>query len=235
LGLEVILAGDSAMGVEKLVGDVGHDGGAAGRDAAFGDEDEEAGEKLVDVETGAELGELREEFGGEVFGVILRRLGRSEQSGMAETEMRASVQNSETAAAAIGGEVTAAGRVVQFGLGRVRGVALGNACGIGGAGFIGCEGHLLFLSGKEEGCTLRRGKKSAQGIDGKGVAECPLWREVRKELEIKEIDEVEETEEFAEATRRGQSGGFAVENSRLKLSWISYFVKYYFSSIIGKP
>ena len=30
LGLEVIVAGDSAMGVEKLVGDVGHDGGATG-------------------------------------------------------------------------------------------------------------------------------------------------------------------------------------------------------------
>jgi len=56
---------------------------------------------------------------------------------------------------------------------------------------------------------------------------------VRKELEIKEIDEVEETEEFAEATRRGRFGGLAVENSRLKLSWISYSVKYYFSSIIG--
>jgi len=60
-----------------------------------------------------------------------------------------------------------------------------------------------------------------------------LWREVRKELEIKEIDEVKEIKEFAEATRMGRFGGFAVENSRLKLSWISYSVKYYFSSIIG--
>ena len=153
LGLGVIVADDGAMGVEKLVGDVGHDGGAAGRDAAFGDEDEEAGEKLVDVETGAELGEFGEEFGREVFGVILRRLGRSEQSGMTETKMGAGIQNSETAAAAIGGEVTASGRVVRFGLGRVRGVALGIACGIGRAGFIGCEGHWLFLSGKEEGCA----------------------------------------------------------------------------------
>jgi hypothetical protein len=56
---------------------------------------------------------------------------------------------------------------------------------------------------------------------------------VRKDLEIKEIDEVEETEEFAEATRMGRLGGFAVENSRLMLSWISYPVKYYLSSIIG--
>ena len=56
---------------------------------------------------------------------------------------------------------------------------------------------------------------------------------MRKELEIKEIDEVKEIKEFAEATRMGRFGGFAVENSRLKLSWISYSVKYYFSSIIG--
>jgi hypothetical protein len=139
LGLDGVVAGDGAMGVEKLVGDVGHDGGATGGDAAFGDEDEEAGEKLVDVEAGAELGEFGEEFGGEVFRVVLWRLGRSEQSRMAETKMGAGVQNSETIAAAIGGEVTAAGRVVRFGLGRVRGVALGNACGIGGAGLIGCE------------------------------------------------------------------------------------------------
>jgi len=58
LGRDVIVAGDGAMGVEKLVGDVGHDGGAAGGNAAFGDEDEEAGKKRFDVETGAELGEL---------------------------------------------------------------------------------------------------------------------------------------------------------------------------------
>jgi hypothetical protein len=153
LFFELAIAGDGAMGVEKLVGDISHDGGATRGDAALGDEDEEAGEKLVDVDTGAELGEFGEEFGGEVFQVVLRRLGHSEQSGMAETEMRAGVQNSETTAAAIGREVTAAGGVVRFGLGRARGVALGNACGRGGAGFIGCEGHLLFLSGKEEGYT----------------------------------------------------------------------------------
>ena len=51
-------------------------------------------------------------------------------------------------------------------------------------------------------------------------------------MEIKEIDEVKEIKEFAEATRMGRFGGFAVENSRLKLSWISHSVKYYFSSII---
>jgi len=57
-----------------------------------------------------------------------------------------------------------------------------------------------------------------QGIDGKGVDEWPLWREVRKELEVKEIGEVKEIKEFAEATRMRRFGGFAVENSRLMLS-----------------
>jgi len=32
--------GDAAVGVEELVGDVSEDGSAAGRDTAFGDEDE---------------------------------------------------------------------------------------------------------------------------------------------------------------------------------------------------
>jgi hypothetical protein len=160
LGLDDIVAGDGAMGVEELVGDIGHDGGASGVNAAFGDEDEEAGEKLVDVETGAELGEFGEEFGGEVFRVVLR-LGRGEQRRMAEAKMGASVQHSETTAAAVGGEVAAAEGGLCFGLGSVRHVGLNEACGIGGSGFIGCEGHLLFLSGKEEGYTLRRDEKSA--------------------------------------------------------------------------
>ncbi len=77
LGFDEVIASDGAMGVEKLVGNVSHDGGAAGRDAAFGDEDEEAGEKLVDVEAGAELGEFGEEFGGEVFRVVLDRHGKA--------------------------------------------------------------------------------------------------------------------------------------------------------------
>ena len=45
-----------------------------------------------------------------------------------------------------------------------------------------------------------------------------MWREVRKELEVKEIGEVKEIKEFAEATRMRRFGGFAVENSRLMLS-----------------
>jgi hypothetical protein len=60
---------DGAVGVEDLVGDVGHDGGAAGSDAAFGDENEEAGKELVDGESGVKFGGFGEKVGGEVFEV----------------------------------------------------------------------------------------------------------------------------------------------------------------------
>jgi hypothetical protein len=73
LGLGVEFAVDGAVGVENLIGDVGHDGGAARSDAALGDEDEEAREKLVDGEGGVKFGGLRQEVGGEVFEVAGRR------------------------------------------------------------------------------------------------------------------------------------------------------------------
>jgi hypothetical protein len=133
---------DGAVRVEELVGDVGQDGGATGGDAAFGDENEEAGEELVDVNGGVELGELGEKVGGEVFRVVLRGLSRGgDQRGVAETEVGASIQNSKTATATVGGEMAAAWM-------------------IGRAGFSGCEGHFLFLSLEREGHTLRRDKKS---------------------------------------------------------------------------
>ena len=68
LGLEVVIEGDGAVGVEELVGDVGQDGGAARGDATFGDEDKEQGEELGDVDGGVELGELGEKFRVEVGG-----------------------------------------------------------------------------------------------------------------------------------------------------------------------
>ena len=59
--------------VEELIGDVSENGGAAGGDAAFGDEGEEAREKLAEIDSRRELGELREEVGGEVLRVTVRR------------------------------------------------------------------------------------------------------------------------------------------------------------------
>jgi hypothetical protein len=115
------------VGVEELVGDVGKDGGAAGRDAAFGYESEEAGEELTDVRAGGELSEFGKEIGGEVFRVVLQGLGRGrDQGGVSEAEIGANIQNSKTATATVGGEMAAAWM-------------------IGRAGFSGCEGHFLFL------------------------------------------------------------------------------------------
>jgi hypothetical protein len=66
-GLSFVFACDGAVRMEELVGDVGEDGGAARGYAAFGDEDQEAVEKLVDVRGGIELREFGEEFREEVF------------------------------------------------------------------------------------------------------------------------------------------------------------------------
>ena len=82
--LEVVIVGDGAVGVEELVGDVGQDGGAAGGNAAFGNEGEKAGEKLADVYADGELGEFGEKVGGEVFRVTVRLL---RGAGVAQTEM----------------------------------------------------------------------------------------------------------------------------------------------------
>jgi len=73
--LEEVIAGDGAVRVEKLVGDVGEDGGAAGGDGALGDELEEPGEELTDVYASGELGEFGEELGGEVFRAAMGLLG----------------------------------------------------------------------------------------------------------------------------------------------------------------
>jgi hypothetical protein len=85
--------GDGTVGVEELVGDVAEDGGTAGGDASFGDENEESSEELADVGSGGELGEFGEKLGGEVFVVVLRRLGIGGDRSVAETEMGAGVQD----------------------------------------------------------------------------------------------------------------------------------------------
>ena len=147
LGLDEVIARDGPMGVEELVGDVGHDRGAAGGDAAFGDEDEEAGEKLVDVDAGAELGEFGEEFGGEAFRVVLDVHRKGSGGGclrVAEAKARVSWRAGEAAALAVGIEISTAR---SGGLWR---------CGdriTGGAGTDSCCAHELFLFFGEEGGT----------------------------------------------------------------------------------
>jgi len=60
---------DDTVGVKELVGDIGENGGAAGRHAAFGGLDEEAREEFAKVVRGGEFGEAAEEVPGEILGV----------------------------------------------------------------------------------------------------------------------------------------------------------------------
>ena len=61
------------MGVKELVADVGEHGSAAGRDAAFSHEDEEAEEVFAKVLGGGEVPAVGEEILREVGGVIGER------------------------------------------------------------------------------------------------------------------------------------------------------------------
>jgi hypothetical protein len=122
--LNVELAVDGALGVEDLVGDVGHNGGAARGDAAFGDEDEEAGEELVDGKGGVEFGRLGEKVGGEVFEVAGRGDERQASGDVAleMTEAEARFGTGKPAAPAIGIAMQAAGGIVFRGAGVVAGL-----------------------------------------------------------------------------------------------------------------
>ena len=60
------------MRVEELIGNVSEHGGAPRRDAALGDQSEETGEKLAEIDRGRELGELREEIGSEIIRVVVQ-------------------------------------------------------------------------------------------------------------------------------------------------------------------
>src|SRR3989304_1805853 len=59
---------DGGEGVEKLVGDVGEDGGTAGGDAILSEEEQKAGEEVVDGSGGFEFIEAAGESGGKIGG-----------------------------------------------------------------------------------------------------------------------------------------------------------------------
>src|SRR6266478_4748962 len=101
--------------VEKLIGDVGENGGAPRGDAAFGHQSKEAGEKLAEIDGGRELGEVGEEVGREVFGIVVQLQG---SGGFGEAEMvRAKAEMrlraSEAATLPIGEAKQAASGIVE--------------------------------------------------------------------------------------------------------------------------
>ncbi len=120
----VDLALDGDEGVEELVGDVGKDGGAAYGDAVLHHEDEEFGEKLIDLLGGLEVVELDQEVGGEVDVYGLRRLEL--QGGVTKAE--AGAEGTKTTLATVSGEMTAL--LVASGDGRCAGGAGAGCLGI---------------------------------------------------------------------------------------------------------
>jgi hypothetical protein len=124
--------------MEELAGDEGEDGGAAWRDAALGDEDEEAREELADVRAGRELGEFGEKIGGEIFRVVVNVHwygGAGVWLRMTEAKARVSLRARKAATLAVGIEIRTARR------GGFR-----RGCdGIGNGGAIGCGVHEFFL------------------------------------------------------------------------------------------
>ena len=108
--------------VEELIGDVSENGGASRRDAALGDQSEEAGEKLAEIDSGEKFGELREEVGGKVFRIVVQLegsggFGRAE---MVRTEAEVRLRASEAATLTVGVAIQAASGIVQGNAGRLR-------------------------------------------------------------------------------------------------------------------
>src|SRR6266849_4740803 len=108
--------------VEELIGDVSENGSASRRDAAFGDQSEEAGEKLAEIDSRREFGELREEVGREVFGVVVQLQGSGGfgQAEMVRTKAEVRLRASEAATLAVGVAIEATGGLVEGNAGRFR-------------------------------------------------------------------------------------------------------------------
>jgi hypothetical protein len=103
-----------SLGKVKLVGDVDEDGGAAGRDAAAGDEHQQAGQKELHLEGGDQLRGVAKQFNAEIFGVIVSvlagEIGSGTQGEVAEAETELRIRARKAAALAIGKAMVAAGR-----------------------------------------------------------------------------------------------------------------------------
>jgi len=106
--------------VKELIGDVSENGSASRRDAASGDQSEEAGEKLAEIDRGREFGELREEVGGEVFRIVVQLEGSSgfgqAEMGRAKTEVR--LRAGEAATLAVGVAIETTSGIVERNAGR---------------------------------------------------------------------------------------------------------------------
>jgi hypothetical protein len=105
-----------------LIGDVSENGSAPRRDAASGNQSEEAGEKLAEINSRREFGELREEVGGKVFRIVVQLEGRGGfgQAEMVRTEAEVRLRASEAATLTVGVAIEATSGIVQGNAGRLR-------------------------------------------------------------------------------------------------------------------
>lgn len=158
-GFGICFFGDGGEGAEELVGDVGEDGGAAGRDFVLGEEEEQAGEEVVDLGGGGEVVEVGGEGGGDFDGVVLVCRERR----VSGAKVGVAVGGVETAAPAVGKTIGAAGGVVDE------------------AGFSGLLGHLVVPL-REIGFEKTGG--NAEGAENKGIAEKAI-RKLMKTLLLK--------------------------------------------------
>src|SRR5438876_2229060 len=98
----------------ELIGNVDKNGGATRGDAPAGDENKKAGQKLLHLYSRRQLGGLAEEFGGEIFGVIMSvlagEIGCGTQGEVTETKPELRIRARKAAALTIGEAMVAAGR-----------------------------------------------------------------------------------------------------------------------------
>src|SRR5467141_2468597 len=110
------------MRVEELIGYVSENGGASRRDAASGNQSEEAGEELARIDSGGELGEFGEEVGRKVFRVVIQLQGSGGfgQAEMVRAEAEVRLRASEAATLAVGVTIEATCGIVQGKAGQFR-------------------------------------------------------------------------------------------------------------------
>ncbi len=108
--------------VEELIGDVSENGGAPRRHAAFGNQSEEAGKKLAEIDSRGEFGELREEVGGKVFRIVVQLEGSGGfgQAEMVRTEAEVRLRASEAETLNVGVAIQAASGIIEGNAGRLR-------------------------------------------------------------------------------------------------------------------
>jgi hypothetical protein len=107
--LGVFLFGDGGEGAEELVGDVGEDGGAAGGNFVLGEEEEKAGEEIVDLGGGGKVVEVGGEGGSNFGRIVLICLKRR----VSRAEVGVGVGGVETASPTVGKAIGAASGVVD--------------------------------------------------------------------------------------------------------------------------